>query len=144
MLYKIHKRLQEITGNNLPFGGKNILVLGDFFQIVPVGDSCLYKDIIKYVVLNNDNGKKSIKCQNKNNVNELAIIGAKLFTKFKLLTLNDQVRAAEDELQMKSLLLLRSFSGNQVSNNLLQTLIQNNTLNKKDFEECNKIGRAHV
>ena len=47
------------------------------------------------------------------------------------------MRAAEDELQMKSLLLLRSFSGNQVSNNLLQTLIQNNTLNKKDFEECN-------
>ena len=46
LLYKIHNRLQEITGSSLPFGGINILVVGDFFQIIPVGDSCLYKDII--------------------------------------------------------------------------------------------------
>ena len=53
LLYKIHNRLQEITGSCLPFGGINILVVGDFFQIIPVGDSCLYKDIIKYIVLQN-------------------------------------------------------------------------------------------
>ena len=55
MMYKIHNRLQEIKGNSLPFGGINMLVVGDFFQIIPVGDSCLYKDIIKYIVLQNDN-----------------------------------------------------------------------------------------
>jgi PIF1-like helicase len=30
MFYKISKRLQEVMNNNLRFGGKNILVLGDF------------------------------------------------------------------------------------------------------------------
>ena len=50
-----------------------ILVLGDFFHIVPVGDSCLFKDIV----------------------------GAKLFTKFKLLKLNDEVRASEDETHLQ-------------------------------------------
>jgi hypothetical protein len=50
LLYKIHNRLQEITGSCLG----EFLVVGDFFQIIPVGDSCLYKDIIKYIVLQND------------------------------------------------------------------------------------------
>ena len=59
--------------------------------------------------------------------NEFSTIGALLFSNFKLLTLNDQVRAADDEEQMKTLTSLRSFNGNQVSNTLLQSLIQNNT-----------------
>lgn len=36
-----------------------VLVLDDYFQIVPVGDSRLYKDKIKYIVLKNDDKKKS-------------------------------------------------------------------------------------
>ena len=128
MLCKIHHRLQELTGNDLPFGGKNILALGDFFQIIPVGDSCLYKDIIKYIVLEKEEKDK-----------KLNITGAALFSKFKLLTLDDQVRAAEDKQQMETLSSLRSFNGNQVSSNLLQSLIQNNTLNKEDFKESQNI-----
>jgi PIF1-like helicase/Phosphoglucose isomerase len=139
LLYKIHNRLQEITGSCLPFGGINILVVGDFFQIIPVGDSCLYKDIIKYIVLQNDD--KIMKNNNKTHKieNEFSTIGALLFSKFKLLTLNDQVRAADDVEQMKTLTSLRSFNGNQVSNTLLQSLIQNNTLDKIDFENNKSI-----
>jgi hypothetical protein len=58
------------------------------------------------------------------------------------LTLNDQVRAAEDEEQMRTSTTLRSFNGNQVSNTLLQSLIQNNTLEKEDFNGSNQLHEA--
>lgn len=56
------------------------------------------------------------------------IIGAEQFSQFVLLTLNDEVRATEDEEQKNTLKSLRNFYGNQVSNKLLQLLIQNNTV----------------
>lgn len=54
-------------------------------------------------------------------------------TKFQLIQLNDQVRAADDVQQMETILNLRSFNGNNVSDELLKTLIHNNTLTKNDF-----------
>ena len=39
LFYIINARMQQVMGNNMPFGGINIVVLGDFFQIIPVGDS---------------------------------------------------------------------------------------------------------
>jgi PIF1-like helicase len=42
MFYKISNRLQDVMNNTEPFGGKNIVVLGDLFQIIPVGDSSLF------------------------------------------------------------------------------------------------------
>ena len=59
MFFIINTRMQQVMGNDTPFGGKKIIVLGDFFQIIPVGDSCLYKDIITYFVKTLEDGKKS-------------------------------------------------------------------------------------
>jgi hypothetical protein len=58
------------------------------------------------------------------------------------LTLNDQVQAAEDEEQLRTSTTIRSFNGNQVSNTLLQSLIQNNTLEKEDFNGSNQLHEA--
>ena len=42
-LYHIHKRLVEITGRNLPFGGVSILAVGDLFQLPPVGQKQVFE-----------------------------------------------------------------------------------------------------
>ena len=36
MLKFIHLRLQEIKSNNLPFGGVNVIIVGDLYQLKPV------------------------------------------------------------------------------------------------------------
>ena len=62
-----------------------------------------------------------------------------------MIQLNDQVRAANDVQQMETILNLRSFNGNNVSDKLLKSLIHNNTLTKNDFinEETNH-GTQHL
>ncbi len=42
MLFNIHLALQSIFANNLPFGGINLIVLGDFLQLAPVRAQPLY------------------------------------------------------------------------------------------------------
>lgn len=134
MLYKIHKRLQEVMKNNKPFGGKNIIAVGDFFQMVPVGDSCLYQDIIKYLIAPSNKKKNKEISNNKITLNEICKRGADLFTRFTLINLKTQVRASEDIQQMHTLECLRSFNDNQVTDSLLKSIVHNNTLHAKDFE----------
>ena len=40
----VHLRLQEMKGNLLPFGGVNIIAVGDFFQLKPVKSSLVFED----------------------------------------------------------------------------------------------------
>ena len=48
MLLFIHHRLQEICGNQLPFGGINMLLFGDLHQLQPVKDGWIFEDIDPY------------------------------------------------------------------------------------------------
>ena len=45
MLKLIHLRLQEAKGNLLPFGGVNIICVGDLYQLQPVMQSYIFMDI---------------------------------------------------------------------------------------------------
>ena len=42
MLNYLYLRLQEIKGNRKPFGGVHVLLVGDLFQLRPVGDSWIF------------------------------------------------------------------------------------------------------
>ena len=42
MLNYIYLRLQEIKGNREPFGGVHVLLVGDLYQLRPVGDSWIF------------------------------------------------------------------------------------------------------
>ena len=42
MLNYLYLRLQEIKGNREPFGGVHVLLVGDLFQLRPVGDSWIF------------------------------------------------------------------------------------------------------
>nr|XP_018914195.1 PREDICTED: uncharacterized protein LOC109042086 [Bemisia tabaci] len=43
LLDQVDARLKQIFGTDLPFGGKSVLVLGDFNQLGPVGDKYIFK-----------------------------------------------------------------------------------------------------
>ena len=45
MLRFIHLRLQEIKGNNLPFGGLNIICIGDLYQLKPVMQGYIFEQL---------------------------------------------------------------------------------------------------
>ena len=44
MLRFIHLQLQEIMGNNLIFGGVNIIAVGDLYQLKPVMGQFIFED----------------------------------------------------------------------------------------------------
>ena len=44
MLKFIHLRLQEIKSNNLPFGGVNVITVGDLYQLKPVMGQFVFED----------------------------------------------------------------------------------------------------
>ena len=45
MLYFLHQRLQEICGNQQPFGGMNMLLFGDLHQLQPVKDGWIFESV---------------------------------------------------------------------------------------------------
>ena len=45
MLLVLHLRLQEIRGNQLPFGGMNMMLVGDLHQLQPVKDGWIFENI---------------------------------------------------------------------------------------------------
>jgi hypothetical protein len=44
LLYYIHRRLQDVFENNLPFGGVPVLACGDLYQLKPVGDGYCFQE----------------------------------------------------------------------------------------------------
>ena len=45
MLRYIHLRMQDIMANKLPFGGVNVIAIGDLYQLKPVKGSYIFKDL---------------------------------------------------------------------------------------------------
>ncbi|XP_033725386.1 uncharacterized protein LOC117315346 [Pecten maximus] len=45
LLAFIHERLQQLTGTKQDFGGVSIIAVGDLYQLSPVGDSWIFKDL---------------------------------------------------------------------------------------------------
>ena len=41
----INQRLQELTGTQIPFGGKSIIAVGDLYQLKPVAGSWIFEDL---------------------------------------------------------------------------------------------------
>jgi hypothetical protein len=89
---------------------------------------------MKYFIAPPKKSKKKEEISNGITLNNICTKGAQLFTKFRMINLNVQVRAAEDVQQMQTLDCLRSFNDNQVSESFLKSIVHNNTLNEKDFD----------
>lgn len=45
LLYHMHRRLQDVFENVLPFGGISVLTSGDLYQLKPVGDGYCFQGV---------------------------------------------------------------------------------------------------
>jgi hypothetical protein len=85
-LARIDLRMRQCFDPDLPFGGKHILLCGDFWQFPPVSflpKPALYQSAV-------------VVSTNKRIPNESYRAGANLFTQFRLFVLNDQQRCTPD------------------------------------------------
>ena len=93
-LATIDQRLRTLTGNHKdPFGNLSVILMGDFFQIPPVQGVSLFSS-----VLNNNFEEES---------SSPLIHGSWLFSNFKMIELNEQMRAPDDERHMEMLNQMR-------------------------------------
>jgi len=61
MIVTIHLKLQKLKPNILPFGGMNIMFMGDFLQFPPINDTPLYlTNIQTNLCIHKTNSKKII------------------------------------------------------------------------------------
>ena len=95
---------EQITGNNRPFGGLCVLLMGDFQQMPPVAGESLMSTVLKQEKLSNDYDKED---EVKSTIPIPSVVGAALFKSFQLMELDVNVRAANCELQQKLLRRLR-------------------------------------
>ena len=63
---QINNRLKDIKGTSLFFGGVSIIAIGDLFQLQPVMDGYIFKDMdnLEYGILPQIYGKNFLKCLN--------------------------------------------------------------------------------
>lgn len=77
----VNLRLQQVFDNQLPFGGKSVILFGDFNQLRPVMDSWIFD-----VRVNNDQYRELVSGKNNS-----------LWSLFKLFRLNEIMRQAGDK-----------------------------------------------
>lgn len=105
-LAHISNRLQDITGQtDLPFGGLSVLLLGDMYQLKPIGGRPLYNDVLDRSRLLK---RYSPTCPR--------ITGIDLFVQFKLKVFTQQMRASGDQVQTAFIQRLRDPSVSQPIN----------------------------
>jgi PIF1-like helicase len=128
---KMNLRTQAIAAfdmKELPFGGLSVIIVGDFYQIPPVGDTSLYKGVMdRYVHKTAEFNEKDPSCP--------SMIGTDLFHRFKLIALNTQCRAAKDPKHGRILRLLREVSVEFPITDAVLTYLHQHVLCRNDVKQ---------
>ena len=125
MFAKCSARAQQIFQSKEPFGGKDVILVGDFFQLRPVGCNPLFADVLDAFV---GVKKTAVKAESA-----LKLAGSAVFSQFRMVELKQQVRAAADEVQGRLLEQLRDLTHDTpVDNELLRSLSER-VLSPADF-----------
>jgi PIF1-like helicase len=122
LLGDIHSRLCQMAVlpelQKQDFAGKSIILVGDFFQIKPVGDTALYRAVMDRMVYKTS-GSSSLSPRDP------VSIGTHLFLQFDLSQLVTQVRAATDMQHAEHLRFMRSpvFGQQAIPETLIKQLL---------------------
>jgi hypothetical protein len=114
LFYAIDRLLQQAFDTDVPFGGKSIILLGDFKQIGPINEKTIAEVLTSEntcqprLKIKTVNGKRTEKKKAKDSETaKINGIVAGLFSRFSKIELTVQERAKGDEIQTK---LLEQFS----------------------------------
>ena len=129
LLGKINERLCQLLGYTKPFGGISFILVGDFLQLKPVGGASLFDDLVNLHLGKAGSNRVAIK------INPLHLGGVTTFSKFVLMELKEQVRAAEDQVQSRFLQELRDLTREKPVSTEIVTSLQQHTLSKKDSRD---------
>ena len=128
---KINQRCQAIAPDDmkhLPFGGMSVVIVGDFYQIPPVGDGSLYKGVMDRYV------HKTAEFKTRD-PSLPSMIGTDLFRRFILIELTTQCRAAKDPKHGRILRLLREALVEYPITDEVLTYLQQHVLCRDDVAE---------
>jgi hypothetical protein len=113
LFYAIDRVLQQAFDNTSPFGGKSIVMLGDFKQIAPCGEKTIAEVLTsEYTCQPNlkvninqrgNKGKEKRAMEKEEKIKKIHGVVAGLFSKFHKIELTEQERAKGDEVQTKLL-----------------------------------------
>jgi hypothetical protein len=97
MLGKVDRRLREVTGADVPFGGKGIVLMGDFFQLSAVGETSLptAARICEETI---------VPAHTAYQLASLAMMGGQLFRQFRIIRFTQQMRINSDDVQHAALI----------------------------------------
>jgi len=119
LLGHVNQRLCELSGNAEPFGGKCVLICGDFFQLPPtVPKTPLFKVALLRAIqarLQGDTSPQGIRAMRGFEKCQYAIgtpgdVGGSLFDRFRLVPFAVQKRAEGDPVQKRNVEQLRDVS----------------------------------
>ena len=109
LFHRVNQRLQQIMNCNLPFGGLNVMIVGDFLQKQPPASISLVKGLMHFAVSEDIKDKKIESpftpkinqpykdCfPSRNSMTSNTTLGLLLFEQFRLFSLSQQQRASED------------------------------------------------
>lgn len=93
----IDRRLRDIKGVDLPFGGMGVVLMGDFFQLQAVGDTSLPKAALTChdTSFTADRMKRAVTLVNS---------GGQLFREFRMYRFTQQMRVRQDDPQHTALI----------------------------------------
>ena len=107
MIDFMDQRLKEVQGNQLPFGGMNLLFFGDLHQLKPVKDGWIFTD------------KPVTDKQDQKNI---SVLGPNIFRdNFKFFELDEIMRQRDDKTFAESLNRFRTASHNAADIDLLKS-----------------------
>jgi hypothetical protein len=126
LLGMMHERLQQAMDNNLPFGGLEVIALGDFYQLQPCNPPAMFTAIMDMV---QGGGAERTGPINSTGYRQ---VGAGLFKTFKLIELKQQMRAREDTIHSAWVEKFRDPSCRQPVDDEFIALLHSRALSEQD------------
>ena len=125
-LARCSQRLAQITGKEeKAFGGKDVILVGDFHQLRPVAGSALYTDTLRLLTgHSSDDTPRTLKMG-----------GVMAFSRFRLVELSQQVRAAGDPAHSARLAKMRDLSVKQPVGDEVISYLRGSVLTAADLAE---------